>query len=76
MNEYNFAYATDQQNLIDWIQEKWLYCCGIEGPKDWDKNIYFNCNSSAREACGVPFSCCIQQENQVRFMCKQKLFRD
>ena len=23
----------DQQNLIDWIQEGWLQCCGIEGPK-------------------------------------------
>ena len=22
----------DQQNLIDWIQEGWLQCCGIEGP--------------------------------------------
>ena len=25
----------DQQNLIDWIQEGWLQCCGIEGPADW-----------------------------------------
>jgi hypothetical protein len=50
----------DQQNLIDWIQERWLQCCGIEGPRDWDKNVYFNCNSTAREACGVPFSCCKQ----------------
>ena len=23
----------DQQNLIDWIQEGWLQCCGIEGPE-------------------------------------------
>merc|ERR1712048_1154905 len=33
----------DQQNLIDWIQEGWLQCCGIHGPPDWDENIYFNC---------------------------------
>lgn len=23
----------DRQNLVDWIQEQWLECCGIEGPK-------------------------------------------
>ncbi|EFX86476.1 hypothetical protein DAPPUDRAFT_208166 [Daphnia pulex] len=58
----------DQQNLIDWIQEGWLQCCGIEGPKDWDRNIYFNCSSAevgSREACGVPFSCCKPQPNEI-----------
>lgn len=58
----------DQQNLIDWIQEDWLQCCGIEGPKDWDNNNYFNCSSSAvgsREACGVPFSCCKRKPNEI-----------
>ena len=52
---------TSRQNLIDWIQEGWLQCCGIESPNDWDKNVYFNCSSASvgsREACGVPFSCC------------------
>ncbi|XP_012287198.1 tetraspanin-5 isoform X1 [Orussus abietinus] len=59
----------DQQNLIDWIQEDWLQCCGIEGPKDWDRNNYFNCSSSeigSREACGVPFSCCKRKPNLSR----------
>lgn len=48
-----------------------LQCCGIEGPKDWDRNIYFNCSSAevgSREACGVPFSCCKPQPN-VCTMC-------
>lgn len=59
----------DQQNLIDWIQEDWLQCCGIEGPKDWDNNNYFNCSSTAvgsREACGVPFSCCKRKPKEER----------
>lgn len=58
----------DQQNLIDWIQEDWLQCCGIEGPKDWDSNNYFNCSSRAvgsREACGVPFSCCKRRPHEL-----------
>ncbi|XP_060526364.1 tetraspanin-5 isoform X3 [Cylas formicarius] len=58
----------DQQNLIDWIQEDWLQCCGIEGPKDWDQNNYFNCSSrdvGSREACGVPFSCCKRKPNEI-----------
>jgi len=58
----------DQQNLIDWIQEGWLQCCGITSPHDWNMNIYFNCSSEAvgsREACGVPFSCCKPKEDEV-----------
>jgi len=45
-----------------------LQCCGIEGPKDWDRNNYFNCSSSdigSREACGVPFSCCKRKPNVI-----------
>lgn len=38
---------SDQQNLFDWIQGDWLNCCGIDGPQDWDYNIYFNCSSAS-----------------------------
>ncbi|CAH1793916.1 unnamed protein product [Owenia fusiformis] len=48
----------DLQNLIDWVQDSWLKCCGVTGPQDWESNIYFNCSSPSREKCGVPFSCC------------------
>ncbi|ELU03300.1 hypothetical protein CAPTEDRAFT_26419, partial [Capitella teleta] len=49
----------DLQNLIDWVQRDWLQCCGVEGFSDWELNVYFNCSSPSREACGVPFSCCL-----------------
>lgn len=35
---------------------------------DWDANRYFNCTSSilgSREACGVPFSCCKTNSNDI-----------
>ncbi|CAG4982519.1 unnamed protein product [Parnassius apollo] len=64
----------DQQNLIDWIQGEWLQCCGVEGPRDWDRNAYFNCSSGAvgsREACGVPFSCCRSKPQDIIIKNKQ-----
>uniref|UniRef100_A0A915KCP3 Tetraspanin n=1 Tax=Romanomermis culicivorax TaxID=13658 RepID=A0A915KCP3_ROMCU len=62
----------DLQSVIDWIQMDWLRCCGINGPNDWDKNIYFN-NFSASlgspEADGVPFSCCIHPGDLMNYYC-------
>ncbi|ESN99860.1 hypothetical protein HELRODRAFT_83813 [Helobdella robusta] len=55
----------DLQNLIDWVQEDWLKCCGVEGYDDWNWNVYFNCSSPSREACGVPFSCCKPNNNEA-----------
>ncbi|XP_005096507.1 tetraspanin-17 [Aplysia californica] len=48
----------DLKNLVDWVQQDWLSCCGVQSYKDWELNIYFNCSSPGVEACGVPFSCC------------------
>lgn len=62
-----FPFQPDQQNLIDYIQQQWE-CCGIDSPADWDANRYFNCTSSilgSREACGVPFSCCKTNSNDL-----------
>lgn len=46
----------------------------MNGPSDWENNIYFNCSSrvfineisfSPIQACGVPFSCCLSDVNAV-----------
>ncbi|KAK3089166.1 hypothetical protein FSP39_001404 [Pinctada imbricata] len=54
----NYREDVDLQNLIDWVQQDWLYCCGVTSYKDWGLNRYFNCASPGVEKCGVPFSCC------------------
>ena len=59
-------FTLEKRNFNECIFILQLQCCGIEGPKDWDRNIYFNCSSAevgSREACGVPFSCCKPQPN-------------
>ena len=37
-----------------------IKCCGIDGYKDWNKNVYFNCTKTNPSGlrCGVPYSCC------------------
>lgn len=55
----NYREDLDLQNLIDWVQQDWLHCCGVNSYADWELNRYFNCSSQGSiEACGVPFSCC------------------
>ncbi|XP_037326685.2 tetraspanin-33 [Pungitius pungitius] len=62
----------DLENAIDFIQKK-FQCCGVESYKDWSRNVYFECTETnpSLEACGVPFSCCINLQNQtvVNTMC-------
>ncbi|KAF3835766.1 hypothetical protein F7725_028324, partial [Dissostichus mawsoni] len=57
----------DLENAIDFIQKKFR-CCGVESYKDWSRNVYFECldTNPSLEACGVPFSCCVGLQNQVR----------
>ncbi|XP_057697426.1 tetraspanin-33 [Corythoichthys intestinalis] len=56
----------DLENAIDFIQKK-FQCCGVDGYKDWSRNVYFECSDSnpSLEACGVPFSCCVVSANQT-----------
>ncbi|XP_054646219.1 tetraspanin-33 [Dunckerocampus dactyliophorus] len=56
----------DLENAIDFVQKK-LQCCGVDGYKDWSRNVYFECSDSnpSMEACGVPFSCCVVPSNQT-----------
>lgn len=58
----NYREDVDLQNLIDWVQEDWLYCCGVDSYDDWQLNMYFNCSSPGIEACGVPSSCCKKKD--------------
>ncbi|XP_073332255.1 tetraspanin-33 [Pagrus major] len=56
----------DLENAIDFIQKK-FQCCGVESYQDWSHNVYFKCSDTnpSLEACGVPFSCCVQLQNQT-----------
>ncbi|CAF90181.1 unnamed protein product [Tetraodon nigroviridis] len=62
----------DLENAIDFVQKKvgadgQFQCCGVEGYRDWSRNIYFLCSDTnpSVEACGVPFSCCRRRQNQT-----------
>ncbi|XP_029355981.1 tetraspanin-33 [Echeneis naucrates] len=56
----------DLENAIDFVQKK-FQCCGVQSYKDWSRNVYFECSdvNPSLESCGVPFSCCIQLQNQT-----------
>jgi hypothetical protein len=71
----NYRSNEDFQDIIDSLQLG-LSCCGVNGDGDWDMNIYFNCSGGIvgqhtnPEACGVPFSCCVEdQEGVVNTQC-------
>lgn len=52
-------YQDDEDAIMDWFQEN-VKCCGINGYKDWNRNMYFNCSKDNPSGlrCGVPYSCC------------------
>ncbi|XP_042325873.1 tetraspanin-33 isoform X1 [Sceloporus undulatus] len=64
----------DLQNLIDFGQKEFS-CCGGISYKDWSQNMYFNCtaHNPSRERCSVPYSCCLQADDQsvINTMCGQ-----
>lgn len=38
-------------------------CCGGQEYEDWEVNMYHNCTAPGPLACGVPYTCCL--ENKV-----------
>jgi len=58
----------DLQSIIDFFQEN-MKCCGVNGYNDWEMNIYFNCSSPGSEACGVPYSCCVDYKTTLNTQC-------
>ncbi|XP_072122728.1 tetraspanin-15-like isoform X2 [Mobula birostris] len=51
----------DFKNILDRIQTKFS-CCGGDEYTDWKVNLYHDCDAPGPMACGVPYTCCIQEE--------------
>ena len=71
----NYRDDQDLQNMIDWIQQTWLHCCGVNNYRNWESNIYFNCSSKNIEnieACSVPASCCRLEYFHVKIKTQNK----
>ncbi|XP_077314831.1 tetraspanin-10-like [Lithobates pipiens] len=49
---------SDLKFILDEVQLG-MECCGVQTYQDWAVNLYFNCSSPGVNACGVPYSCCI-----------------
>lgn len=66
----NYFDDVNLRNLIDFIQADLFRCCGVTSPRDWERNVYFDCNSMAFQRCSVPFSCCnIEEGDVINFQC-------
>ncbi|XP_051896834.1 tetraspanin-15 isoform X1 [Pristis pectinata] len=51
----------DFKNILDRIQTKFS-CCGGDEYKDWTVNHYHACDAPGPMACGVPYTCCIREQ--------------
>uniref|UniRef100_A0A5F4WM68 Tetraspanin-15 n=1 Tax=Callithrix jacchus TaxID=9483 RepID=A0A5F4WM68_CALJA len=55
----NYYDDLDFKNIMDFVQKKFK-CSGGEDYRDWSKNQYHDCSAPGPLACGVPYTCCIQ----------------
>ncbi|XP_039269578.2 tetraspanin-15-like isoform X1 [Styela clava] len=54
----------DMKDVIDYVQRE-FQCCGGELYRDWEVNVYHNCTAPGPTACGVPYSCCLQENGTI-----------
>ncbi|XP_051504597.1 tetraspanin-15 [Myxocyprinus asiaticus] len=66
----NYYDDLDFKNIMDFVQ-KTFKCCGGDEYKDWEVNMYHNCSAPGPLACGVPYSCCVNNKPSevVNTMC-------
>jgi len=59
----------DLKNFVDFVQLE-FQCCGGIYFKDWEVNRYHSCDAPGPAACGVPYSCCLPNDDDlVNSMC-------
>ncbi|KAI7805306.1 tetraspanin-15 [Triplophysa rosa] len=70
----NYYDDLDFKNIMDFFQETFK-CCGGNEYKDWEVNMYHNCTAPGPLACGVPYTCCLNNKPSevVNTMCGYKL---
>ncbi|KAA0717901.1 Tetraspanin-15 [Triplophysa tibetana] len=57
----NYYDDLDFKNIMDYFQETFK-CCGGNEYKDWEVNMYHNCTAPGPLACGVPYTCCLNNK--------------
>uniref|UniRef100_A0A8C8IBY7 Tetraspanin n=1 Tax=Oncorhynchus tshawytscha TaxID=74940 RepID=A0A8C8IBY7_ONCTS len=57
----NYYDDLDFKNIMDFVQRKFK-CCGGQEYKDWEVNMYHNCTAPGPLACGVPYTCCLENK--------------